>query len=194
MLILFNLSSSLYTQLDELTLDGGTTNYSLRNSFKLIKANHKNFVMVGANSLFTDETLLLGEDVVNRLVVASPWIQTTVSQSNFAKKAKELWQGREISPWAVTAYDAAEVLIQALLDINDNPTRLKVRDTLLKDGFKAYGADKKNPIEFDKGNRKMKDKVDLAKIVNSTCSEFGYSFVPEEYKEEQIKQLESSCN
>ncbi|MEH2213352.1 ABC transporter substrate-binding protein [Nostoc sp.] len=174
--------------------DGGTTNYSLRNAFKLIKASPNDFVMVGANPLFTDETLLLGEDIVTRLVVTTPWIQTTVSQSNFAKKAEELWQGREISPWAVTAYDAAEVLIQALfINIKDKPTRLNLRDNLADPRFEAKGADETNLIKFENGNRK-KEKVELAKIVKSKCSEFGYSFVPEEYQEEQIKQLESSCH
>ncbi|MCC5667588.1 ABC transporter substrate-binding protein [Nostoc sp. CHAB 5784] len=174
--------------------DGGTTDYSLRNTFKLIKASPKDFVIVGANPLFTDETLLLGEDVIDRLVVTTPWIQTTVSQSNFANKAKELWQGREISPWAVTAYDAAEVLIQALFtNIKEKPTRLNLRDNLANPNFYAKGADETDIIKFENGNRK-KEKVELAKIIKSKCSEFGYSFVPEEYQEQQIKQLESSCN
>lgn len=174
--------------------DGGTTNYSIRNTFKLIKASHNDFAIVGANPLFTDETLLLGEDVRDRLVVTTPWIQTTASQSNFAKKAEELWQGREISPWAVTAYDAAEVLIQALfINIKDKPTRLNLRDNLAEPKFEAKGADETNVIKFENGNRK-KEVVELAKIVKSRCSEFGYSFVPEEYQEQQIKQLESSCN
>ncbi|OYE05021.1 ABC transporter substrate-binding protein [Nostoc sp. 'Peltigera membranacea cyanobiont' 232] len=174
--------------------DGGTTNYSIRNAFKLIKASPNDFVMVGANPLFTDDTLLLGEDVVARLVVTTPWIQTTVSQSNFAKKAEELWRGREISPWAVTAYDASEVLIQSLfINIKDKPTRLNLRDNLADPKFEAKGADETNLIKFENGNRKKK-KVELAKVVKSKCSEFGYSFVPEEYQEQQIKQLESSCN
>ncbi|MGJ5632402.1 ABC transporter substrate-binding protein [Nostoc sp. CALU 1950] len=175
--------------------DGGTTDYSLRNTFKLIKASPKDFLIVGANPLFTDETLLLGEDVIDRLVVPTPWIKTTVSQSNFfANKAKELWQGREISPWTVTAYDAAEVLIQALFtNIKEKPTRLNLRDNLANPNFEAKGADEKDMIKFENGNRK-KEKVELAKIIKSKCSEFGYSFVPEEYQEQEIKQLESSCN
>lgn len=174
--------------------DGGTTDYSLRNTFKLIKASPKDFVIVGANPLFTDETLLLGEDVVDRLVVTTPWIQITASQSNFAKKAEALWRGREISPWAVTAYDAAEVLIQALfINIKNEPTRINLRDDLAAPNFEAKGADETNLIKFENGNRK-KEKVELAKIVNSKCSDFGYSFVPEEYKEPQIKESKSSCN
>ncbi|MEA5600698.1 ABC transporter substrate-binding protein [Nostoc sp. UHCC 0252] len=174
--------------------DGGTTDYSLRNTFKLIKASPKDFVIVGANPLFTDETLLLGEDVKDRLVVTTPWIQTTVSQSNFANQAKELWQGREISSWAVTAYDAAEVLIQALFtNIKEKPTRINLRDNLASPNFEAKGADETDKIKFENGNRK-KEKVELAKIIKSKCSEFGYTFVPQEYQEQDIKQLESSCN
>jgi ABC-type branched-subunit amino acid transport system substrate-binding protein len=179
--------------------DGGTTNYSIPNALKLIKASRNynyfdnNFVMVGANTLFRDETLLLGEDVVGRLVVTTPWIQTTVSKSNFANKAKELWRGREISPWTVTAYDAAKVLIQALfVNQEDNPTRLTLRDSLINPRVKPKGADE-TFIEFENGNRK-KPEVELAKIVKLECSEFGYSFVPEEYQEQEIKQLEASCN
>ncbi|WP_414569317.1 ABC transporter substrate-binding protein [Nostoc sp. CCY 9925] len=173
--------------------DGGTTNYSIPNALKLIKASPKNFVIVGANTLFRDETLLLGEDVVDRLVVTTPWIQTTVSKSNFAKQAEKLWQGREISPWTVTAYDAAKVLIQALfINIEDNPTRLKLRDSLINPTVKPKGADEIF-IEFENGNRK-KPEVELAKIVKLKCSEFGYSFVPEQDREQDIKQLEASCN
>ncbi|MDZ8080585.1 MAG: ABC transporter substrate-binding protein [Nostoc sp. SerVER01] len=173
--------------------DGGTTNYSIPNALKLIKASPKNFVIVGANTLFRDETLLLGEDVVDRLVVTTPWIQTTVSKSNFAKEAEKLWQGREISPWTVTAYDAAKVLIQALfINIEDNPTRLKLRDSLINPTVKPKGADEIF-IEFENGNRK-KPEVELAKIVKLKCSEFGYSFVPEQDREQDIKQLEASCN
>jgi ABC-type branched-subunit amino acid transport system substrate-binding protein len=174
--------------------DGGTTNYSIRNTFKLIKASPNDFVMVGANPLFTDETLLLGEDVVARLVVTSPWIETTVSQSIFAKKAEELWQGREISPWAVTAYDATKVLIQALfINIKDTPTRVNLQAALVDPKFEAKGADETNLIKFENGNRK-KEVVELAKIVKFKCSEFGYSFVPEAYQEQKIKELERSCN
>jgi branched-chain amino acid transport system substrate-binding protein len=174
--------------------DGGTTDYSLPNSFKLIKASRPDgFFIIGANPLFKDETLLLGEDVVGRLVITTPWIQTTASQSNFAQKAEKLWQGREISSWTVTAYDATQVLIQALFkDIKHNPTRLTLQATLIDPQFKAEGADETTPIMFDKGNRK-KEKVELAKIVKSNCPEFGYSFVPEKYTEQQIKDLENSC-
>ncbi|MBN3946698.1 MAG: hypothetical protein HWQ38_09455 [Nostoc sp. NMS7] len=58
---------------------------------------------------------------------------------------------------------------------------------------RAKGADEKNFIKFKNGNRK-EDNVELTKIVKSKCSEFGYSFVPEKYQEQQIKQLERSCN
>ncbi|MDZ8026661.1 MAG: ABC transporter substrate-binding protein [Nostoc sp. DedQUE11] len=174
--------------------DGGTTNYSLPNTLKLIKASrNKNFEMVGANTLFTDETLLLGEDAVGRLVVTTPWIQTTVCKSNFAKEAEKLWQGREINSWAVTAYDAAKVLIQALFtNIEDNPTRLKLRDSLINPRVKPKGADE-TFIEFDNSNR---DKlvVELAEIVKSESTELGYSFVPVKDREQDIKQLEASCN
>ncbi|MDZ8237977.1 MAG: ABC transporter substrate-binding protein [Nostoc sp. ChiQUE01a] len=178
--------------------DGGTTNYSLPNTLKLIKASrnkipNNNFVMVGANTLFTDETLLLGEDAVGRLVVTTPWIQTTVCKSNFAKEAEKLWQGREINSWAVTAYDAAKVLIQALFtNIEDNPTRLKLRDSLSNPRVKPKGADE-TFIKFDNGNRD-KPEVELAKIVKSKSSELGYSFVPVKDREQDIKQLEASCN
>ncbi len=174
--------------------DGGTTSYSIRNSFKLIKATPDNFIIVGANPLFTDETLLLGEDVVDRLVLTTPWIQATVSQSIFANKTKELWEGKEISPWAVTAYDAARVLIEALFIKNqDKPTRVNLQKTLENSKFEVKGADKESPIKFKKGGNRKKESVELAKIVKSKCSKFGYTFVPEEYDENQIKQLNSSC-
>ncbi|MFM6138745.1 MAG: ABC transporter substrate-binding protein [Sphaerospermopsis kisseleviana] len=175
--------------------DGGTTSYSIPNALKLIKASYKKFPMVGANTLFSDETLLLGEDVVGHLVITTPWIQTTASQSIFAHQAQELWSGKEIGPWAVTGYDAAKALIKGLFfnDKQDKPTRLKLQETLADPQFEAKGADEQSQIKFEDNGNRQKELVELAKIVESKCSDFGYSFVPEEYNESQIKQLNSNC-
>jgi ABC-type branched-subunit amino acid transport system substrate-binding protein len=185
--------------------DGGTSIHSRRNTFKLIKANGKLIkasgkqninIMIGANSLFSDETLLLGEDVVGNLLITSPWIQIIVSKSPFTNNAQQLWGDKEISPWTVTAYDAAKVLIQGLFTkIDQNQTREKLRTTLKDSEFKAKGADKEIPIKFSSDGNRYRDResVELAKIVSSKCYKFGYRFVPEEYQENKIKELDNSC-
>jgi ABC-type branched-subunit amino acid transport system substrate-binding protein len=82
-------------------------------------------------------------------------------------------------------------LIKAL--DTDEPTPSKLQETLSTPGFEAPGASKL--VKFSRGDRDQED-VELAKIVRSKCSEFGYIFVPEKYSPDDIKKLEkeNSCN
>ncbi|MGI8503445.1 MAG: hypothetical protein ACR2LR_20270, partial [Hassallia sp.] len=126
----------------------------------------------------------------DHLVVSVPWIAMTSPKSNFAKEAEKFWQGGEVNDRTAAAYDAAQALIKAL-DTTDEPTPSKLQKTLSTPGFEAPGASK--PVKFSGGDRDQED-VELAKIVRSKCSEFGYIFVPEKYSQDDIKQLDNSCS
>jgi ABC-type branched-subunit amino acid transport system substrate-binding protein/serine/threonine protein kinase len=169
--------------------DGGTSRYSLENTIKLIKANQGDLWMVGANTVYSTESLLVGQDAVDRLVVAVPWIAMKSPNPDFPKDAQSLWGRGEISSRTSAAYDAAQALIEALEKTpHPNPNRLEVQKVLSDPDFTAKGAT--GLISFmDSGDRK-EVLVELAKVVPSKCSDYGYIFVPENYSPAQVKSLE----
>lgn len=176
--------------------DGGTSEYSLPNAIKLIKANRKEHDIFGANTLFSVDTLLIGNDAVDSLLIPISQSESILPNSSlaFVTKAKELWKIREINERTVLSYDAAKALIIALPNVprsdSSKPIREKLQDRLSQ--IHIVGANNE-AFKFEKGERKPifgEIKVELAKIIAFKCSTYGYIFVPEKYDNQK---LENNC-
>lgn len=160
--------------------DGGTSRYSLMNTTKLIKANQGRLWIAGPDTLYSPETLLVGQDAVDRLVVTVPWIAMESPNPDFTEAAQTLWGGK-VSSRTSLSYDAARVLIKAL-ETTTSPNRLDVQHALSTPAFEVKGAT--GEISFLPNGDRRQTRVELAKVVPSKCSDYGYTFVPEDYLEE----------
>ncbi len=105
------------------------------------------------------------------MVVAVPWHIEGERNSEFPQKSRQLWGG-DVSWRTAMAYDATVALIAAL---EQNPTRLGVKQALSASNFSAMGAS--GAIRFlPSGDRNAP--VQLVKIVPGNRSSTGYDFEP----------------
>ncbi len=184
--------------------DARVNPYAFSNALKLIRANTKRYWMVGGDSLYTSD-ILQERNGVDRLIVAIPWHFLGNTNPTYSEQAQNLW-GKEVSWRTAMAYDATKVL---WLGINQqtplnwlqkgqnffNPSiiRKNILNSLRKPDFKTEGAT--GDIQFElSGDRKTThrlDSVQLVKILPSSCSPYGYLFIPIQYSAAEAIKL--SC-
>ncbi len=133
------------------------------------------------------------------LVVAVHWIRSQDNnsqsplESQFRKKAKEVWGTSQISWRTVTSYDATQVIIQALQKSNIdasssvNDIRKKLQEVLSSENdknesFSALGAI--GAVEFENGDRKVSANSkfgvlgQVQKVGKDARGQDKYDFVP----------------
>jgi len=152
-------------------------------AIEVVKANGAyNFPIIAADSVYNEDTLQFGaREAVNNLVIATPWISFNSPNPTFPKEAESLWGG-SVSWRTALAYDATRVLITALESLPEQQElnkRIAVQNALADENFSSYGAT--GEIHFLSNGDRKESRIDLAKVVPSRCSPFGYSFVPLDY-------------
>lgn len=155
--------------------DSQTSRNAYRNALKVIKANKRRYLMVGADSLYTSEILqMAGKEAENNLVLAIPWHSKSSPNLEFPTVANKLWGG-EVSWRTAMAYDATRVLITAL-EKQQQPNRISVLEALADPNFEAAGAT--GEIHFHGKGDRREPNIELVKVVPSKDSEDGQIFVP----------------
>ena len=159
--------------------DGQVTK-AVENGLEMIKFNQDRNWIVGPWTLYETRTLELAKKLksVDKLGISVFWHPLTSFDKKFPQNAEKLWGGPVNTRSALT-YDAAKTLIKAL-EIQSEPSREGMQQTLASPGFKADGAT--GIIEFDSttGNRKNPPKR-VAHIVPCAREQFGLTFVPIEF-------------
>jgi branched-chain amino acid transport system substrate-binding protein len=144
------------------------------------KANQSRLTMLGNHSMYTYETLNIGQSDVNGMIIPTVWHPQSSTKSAFNKNAKELW-GMEGSWRTATAYDATKALFAGLALANNRP---QLQQTLVNSGFTAPGALGK--ITFQpSGDRQIK--ATLVKIQPGNGSGTGYDFKPIDSEQLTVK-------
>ncbi len=168
--------------------DGGTTTFAIPNTLRLIKANQGSSWIVGGNTLYSPDTLLLlGKDALNRFVVVVTWHHLESPENpEFPQAARNLWKG-DVSWRTATAYDATRALIIAL-EKQSSPSRVSLQQALADKNFKAQGAT--GTISFRGGDRNEPIST-LVKVVRANCSTDSYTFVPVNYPPRKANSLEN---
>lgn len=133
------------------------------------KANQNRLTLLGNHSMYTYETLKIGQSDFKGMVIPVAWYPDSTVDSAFNKNARELW-GKEGSWRTATAYDATKALIAGL---SSATTRQQLQQTLVNSGFAVPGALGK--ITFQpSGDRQIKGS--LVKIEPGNSSGTGYDF------------------
>ncbi|MEZ2303048.1 MAG: ABC transporter substrate-binding protein [Microcoleus sp.] len=163
-----------------LLIPDGQVTSSLENAIEMIKANNDRNWIVGPWTLYETRILELAKKLksVKKLGISVFWHPLISFDKKFPLKAEKLWGGPVNTRSALT-YDAAQTLIKAL-EIQQQPSREGMQQTLASPNFQASGAT--GIIEFDPntGNRKNSPKR-LAHIVPCSREQFGLTFVPLEF-------------
>ncbi len=159
--------------------DGQVTN-AQQNAIDMIKSNNDHRWIVASWGLYDWRTLEVAKQLksVEKLAISVFWHPLTSFDKKFPQNTEKLWGGPVNTRSALT-YDAARTLIKAL-EMQPEPTREGMQQTLADPNFKAEGAT--GIIEFDSktGNRKNPPKG-VAHIVPCPREQFGVKFVPVEF-------------
>ncbi|WP_052055813.1 ABC transporter substrate-binding protein [Myxosarcina sp. GI1] len=144
---------------------------NINQALEVARANRNRLPILGNHSMYTYETLNVGQDDINGLVLPVAWHPAVTKGSDFNQGAIKLW-GMEGSWRTAMAYDAAKAIF-AGLDLAEN--RQQLRQVLSNPGFNSQGATGK--VEFlPSGDRKME--ATLVKVQSGSASGTGYDFVP----------------
>ncbi|MDY7005722.1 MAG: ABC transporter substrate-binding protein [Cyanobacteriota bacterium] len=152
---------------------------TLAKAIEVIKANWQlNLPIVTGENLYTNYTLKFGaQEAEKNLVVATPWHSLNSPDPDFPLQAKNIWGGT-VSWRTAFAYDAARVLITALESLPERKefNRIALQQILASEDFSSEGAT--GEITFLPGGDRQESGIIFTKVVKSSCSPLGYTFVP----------------
>ena len=141
----------------------------INQALEVSKANQKRLTILGNHSMYTYETLKIGQSDLSGMVIPTSWHPNSTVDSLFNQNARKLW-GKEGSWRTATAYDATKALAAAL---SLATTRQQLQQTLANPGFTASGV--LGEITFLRsGDRQVK--ATLVKIQPGTSSGTGFDF------------------
>lgn len=139
------------------------------------RANQKRLTVLGNHSMYTYETLKIGQSDLNGMVIPTAWHPNSTADSAFNENARELW-GMEGSWRTATAYDATKAIASGL---NSAATRPQLQQALANSGFTTPGV--LGEIRFQRsGDRQVLGT--LVKIRPGESSGTGFDFKPIEQK------------
>lgn len=168
---------------------------TLNKGIELVKANWQlNLPIVAGDTLYSDHTLKFGaREAEENVVVATPWHSLNSPNPNFPPQAKSLWGGM-VSWRTAFAFDATRSLITALESLPEQKelNRIAVQKALASENFSSYGAT--GEITFLPNGDRQESRISFAKVVKSSCSPLGYTFLPLDYPVEQLGSLECNTN
>ena len=141
----------------------------INQALEVSRANQKRLILLGNHSMYTYETLKIGNSDLNGMVIPTVWHPNSTANSSFNQHARELW-GMEGSWRTATAYDAIEAITIGLSSAN---TRQQLQQTLANSGFVASGV--LGEISFQPSGDRQVGGV-LVKIQPGNSSGTGYDF------------------
>ena len=143
----------------------------INQALEIGRANQKRLVLLGNHSMYTYETLKVGQSDLSGMVIPTAWHPDSTANSAFNRNALDLW-GKEGSWRTATAYDATKALIAGL---SSGVTRKELQLTLSNPGFSASGV--LSTVQFQgSGDRQIKGT--LVKVEPGKGSGTGYDFRP----------------
>ena len=158
----------------------------INQALEVAKANENRLTLLGNDSMYTYETLKVGQSDVNGLVLPAAWHPDATSGSKFNQNAGDLW-GMEGNWRTATAYDATKAILTGLSSAS---TRQELQQNLTNPGFSAQGASGKVSFQLS-GDRKIK-KAFLIKIQPGKSSGTQYDFYSINTAQSTENSLESS--
>ena len=142
---------------------------NINQAVEVIRANSNRLPLLGNHSMYTYETLKIGRENVNGLILPVPWHPST-NDSDYIQNANKLW-GMGGNWRTAMAYDATVALLNGLDTANN---RQELQQILANKGFSAQGATDK--VTFTpSGDRQMS--VTIVKVRSGEESGTGYDFV-----------------
>jgi branched-chain amino acid transport system substrate-binding protein len=143
----------------------------IKRSLEIIRANKGRLFLMSSSTLYTIDTLKLGQAEANEMVIAAAWHPQAIPDNPFPKNAKKYWGG-DVSWRSALAYDATQAIIAGLEQDN---TRQGLQKTLSSSQFSANGAMGK--IQFLPSGDRNASSI-LVKIQPGQSSGTGYDFAP----------------
>lgn len=143
----------------------------INQALDIARANQNRLTLLGNDSLYTYETLKIGQSDIKGIVMPTPWHPDATLNPTYNQDAIELW-GMPGNWRTATAYDATKALIAGL---STAKTRSELQQALSNPGFVTQGA--LGEINFQlSGDRQTQ--VTLIKVQPGKSSGTGYDFVP----------------
>ena len=143
----------------------------INQALEVARANQNRLVMLGNHSMYTYETLKIGQSDIKGIVLPTAWHPGATAGSPYNQNARKLW-GMEGNWRTATAYDATKALIIGLTAAN---TRQGLQQALTNPGFAAPGALGKINFQLS-GDRQIA--ATLVKVQSGKSSGTGYDFMP----------------
>lgn len=142
---------------------------NIHQAVSLAIANQNRLPLLGNHSLYTFETIETGAAVAG-MVLSTPWLPETSSQTNFAENANKFWGG-QVNWRTAMSYDAAQAIIQSL-EYGD--TRSDLQGVLTNPNFSVNGASE--VFRFQEGDRL--GQVQLVYVGKLEQDSDNYQFLP----------------
>lgn len=142
---------------------------NINQAVEVIKANANRLPLLGNHSMYTYETLNIGQENVNGLILPVPWHPSTYD-SEYIQNAIKLW-GMGGNWRTAMAYDATIALLNGL---DKAKNRQELQQILANKGFSVQGATGKVTFTLS-GDRQMP--VTIVKVKSGEESGTGYDFV-----------------
>ncbi|NET45610.1 bifunctional serine/threonine-protein kinase/ABC transporter substrate-binding protein [Okeania sp. SIO2B3] len=164
---------------------------TLAKAIEVIKANWQlNLPIITGENLYSNYTLKFGaQEAEKNVVVATPWHSLNSPDPDFPLQAKNIWGGT-VSWRTAFAYDAARALITALGTLPERKelNRIALQQILASENFSSEGAT--GEITFLPSGDRLESRIIFTKVVKSSCSPLGYTFLPLDYPVSQFSLLE----
>ncbi|HAX78570.1 MAG TPA: ABC transporter substrate-binding protein [Cyanobacteria bacterium UBA11372] len=143
----------------------------IKRSLDIIRANKGRLSLMANSTLYTIDTLKLGQAEANEMVLAAPWHPQAIPDNPFPQNARKYWGG-DVNWRTALAYDATQAIIAGLKQDN---TRQGLGKALSSSQFSANGAMGK--IQFLPSGDRNASSI-LVKIQPGQSSGTGYDFAP----------------
>ena len=131
------------------------------------KSKEQQLKLLGSNDLYYCNVLKKGEQAVKGLILAVPWFKGTPEAKKFSTEVEKQWGG-EVSWLTAASYDATQVLISALSDSGENPSRSKVLEKVKEVNLPADKTSGEDLRFSPEGERK--GKAILVEVVESSSN------------------------
>ncbi|MGL5835610.1 MAG: ABC transporter substrate-binding protein [Waterburya sp.] len=139
-------------------------------AYLLVQLNNSRLPMAGGTALFRPQTLQIGGQKANGMVLGVPWHISSSKNSDFLAGVNQLWRG-DVGWRTAMAYDSTKALIAGL---SIDPSRQGIQKALSQPDFAFEGAS--GTVKFlDSGDRNQE--VELVTVQPGKRSSFGYDFV-----------------
>lgn len=140
----------------------------MNKAIAVAQVNQQKLPLLGNHSLYTYETIELGQNAIAGMVIPSPWLSDNTQPSDFSQAAMKYWGG-QVNWRTATAYDALKAISQGLNQSND---RASLQSVLTQTNFSVNGAT--GNFYLQQGDRQ--GMVQLAYVTQSSDNSSEYQF------------------